>query len=124
MWNLQRPLVSAGVFVAGAFALTTVAGVPASLRDFAMEGAYIAASTFGSDALHDVLHMYPTGVTSAVVVGVMNAALQSVGRNSTNYTSNFVSGAVTDLASGYVEPMVYSHSEAPEAPIEGGVSTA
>ena len=124
MWNLQRPLVSAGVFVAGAFVLTTVLGVPSNLQDFAMEGAYIAASTFGSDALHDFLRMYPTGVTSAVVVGVMNAGLQAVGRSSSNYTSNFVSGAVTDLASGYVEPMIYSRNEVPEAPIEGGVSTA
>ena len=89
-----------------------------------MEGAYIAAATLGSDAAHDALRMYPTGVTSAVVVGAMNAALQSVGRNSTNYTSNFVAGATTDLASGYVEPMLYQRNEVSEAPIDGGVATA
>ena len=124
MFNLQRPLVSAGVFVAGAFALTTVMGINASFRDFAMDGAYIAAATLISDTAHDALGMYPTGITSAVGVGVANAAIQNFLRGSNNYTSNAVAGAVVDYASGVVEPMVYRHQQVVETPIEGGVSTA
>lgn len=126
MFNLQRPLTNAGVFAVGSYALGMALGVTLSLGNIVESAAILGAATLASDTVHDYAHMYPTGITSAVGVGLMNVAAHKVLRGDNDYISNGIAGFLTDFGSGPVmriwnPPQESSGNVTDE---EGAVSTA
>lgn len=93
--TVVRALTSAGVLTGVAWALS---GGSHTLTDYAMTGAVQAAASIGSDSVHQVLMMYPTKVTAAVVTGGLFTAAQHFLRNNRDYVMNYSVSAGSEWA--------------------------
>jgi hypothetical protein len=88
--SVMRALASAGIFTGIAYVMS---GGTHSLADYAITGAFQGASSLGSDTVHQVIMMYPTSVTSAVVTGALFTAAQQLLRGNNDYVSNYAVSA-------------------------------
>jgi len=84
--EVTRAAVSAGVFAGIAYVMS---GGAASINDYAMSAGVQAAASLGSDAVHRVVMMVPTNITSAVAAGGLYTAAQYVLRGETNFFNNY-----------------------------------
>jgi hypothetical protein len=92
--TLTRSLVSAGVFTGVAYFMS---GGSAGLQNYATSALIQGASVAGSDVIHNLISMFPSSVSSAVVTGGLYTAGQMYGRGETNYQSNFVVSAGSEF---------------------------
>ena len=92
---VTRAVVSAGVFAGIAYAIS---GGAANINDYAMSAAVQAGASLGSDAVHRVVMMEPTHVTSAVAAGGLYTAAQFLLRGETNFLNNYGVSAGSEWA--------------------------
>lgn len=107
MFDLQRGFVAAGTWFAVSYGLGMALGASQSVAVLAESAAVMGASELASDWLHSVAGMYPTGLSSAVGVGLSFAAGQALVRGDGAYLANATAGAANHAVSTYVEGMVY-----------------
>jgi predicted ABC-type sugar transport system permease subunit len=93
--SYSRALISGGVLAAVAY---TMSQGSHGFADYAMTGALQAAASLGSDTVHDILTMYPTKVTAAVVTGGLFSAAQMYLRGDNNLVMNYGTSAGSEWA--------------------------
>lgn len=64
-----------------------------------------AAASYGSDQVHNMLSMWPTATTSAVVTGGLYTAAQHFALGDTNDVSNYAVSAGSEFAARTIENM-------------------
>jgi hypothetical protein len=84
--TLTRAIVSGGVFTGIAWFMS---GGNAGINTYAMAAAVQGVAVAGSDAIHNLISMSPSSVSSAVVTGGLYTAAQFYGNGERNYANNF-----------------------------------
>jgi len=95
--SYSRAVMSGGLWFAVSYALGVALGTNPTLTDTALDAGMMSASAVGSDVVHGMLGMNPTGMTSAVLTGAYFAGLQKVVRGDSNYLVNGGFAAANDL---------------------------
>jgi hypothetical protein len=96
----QRAAVSAGLWFAVVYGVATVFGAPVAggFSHTAIDAAIVAASSVGSDMLHEKLQWQSSGVTSAVATGGIYAAIQRAYRGDSNFLGNIALAGANEYA--------------------------
>jgi hypothetical protein len=94
----QRAAVSAGLWFAFTYGVSVVFGTVPSISNVALDSAIMAASSIGSDAVHNTLQWQSSGVSSAVATGALFAAGQRAVRGDAAYVMNAALGAANTFA--------------------------
>jgi hypothetical protein len=100
--TLVRAAVSGGVFVGICAALG--GGVPVS--EYYMAAATQVAASWGSDQVHNVLQMWPSRLTSAVVTGSLFTAARHFVSGDRNDVNNYITSAGSEYVARAVDDMV------------------
>lgn len=96
--SMSRAVMSAGLWVAVAYGVGMVAGANPNLVDCAIDGGIMGACAIGSDLVHSVVGMNPTGTTSAVMTGAYYALAEKLYRGDDNYLTNGLLAGANDWA--------------------------
>ena len=92
--SMSRAAMSAGLWFAVAYGAGMAFGSNPNLMDCAVDAGIMGAAAVGSDVIHSILSMDPTGTTSAAATGVLYASAEYLYRGDTNvYVNGLLAGA-------------------------------
>ena len=111
--TLVRAAVSGGVFVGICAALG--GGAPAS--EYYMAGATQVVASWGSDQVHNVLQMWPSRLTSAIVTGGLFTAARHFVSGDRNDVNNYITSAGSEYVARVVDDVVLKKNPADAADV-------
>lgn len=96
--SMSRAVMSAGLWFGVSYGLGLAFGTSPSLMDVAVDSGLMGASSLGSDLVHSVVGMNPSGVSSAVATGGLYSVSQKLYRGSDEYVVNMALAGANDWA--------------------------